>query len=153
MRTPITYPLRVTFDQKVPLGRILRNFRLHMCTHKGTQKGSLDLRSLPVAMVPVLLYYYPSKKKNRTKLGMRRTYFRLWRHFRSWPLPVMWLPAALPHRSTTNVAWSVLIYYCLRIILCLDDGWVRKSRKIIRDSKFEIRDSISEFRNSRFEIQ
>ena len=62
-------PLRVTFDhygvmfhyvtsgQKAPLGRILCNFRLRMRTHKGTPKGSRDLRSLPVAMVLVLLYY------------------------------------------------------------------------------------------------
>ena len=55
-----------------------------MRTHKGTPKGSNDLRSHPVAML--LLYYYEEKYA-----GMRRTYFRtglllmtlFWRHFRS----------------------------------------------------------------------
>ena len=43
---------------------------------QGNPKGSGDLRSLPVAMVLVLLCYYSSKKKHGTKPGMCRTYFR-----------------------------------------------------------------------------
>jgi len=53
--------LRVTFDdvtsgEKVPIGRILRNFRLRMrAPHlREPPLGSRDLRSLPVVMVLVL---------------------------------------------------------------------------------------------------
>ena len=58
----VTWPSVTTFDnvttcQKAPLGRILRNFQLRMRTYKGTTSGSRDLRSLPLAMVLVLLYY------------------------------------------------------------------------------------------------
>ena len=77
--------LRVTFynvtsGEKAPIRRILRNFRLGMPTPKGTPRASLDLRSLPVAMVLVLLYYtlyyYYSKKKGGKKPGVRKTYLR-----------------------------------------------------------------------------
>ena len=44
----------VTYDEKAPLGRILRNLRFRMRTPKGTPSESRDLRSLPVAIV---LYY------------------------------------------------------------------------------------------------
>ena len=47
----------VISGQKAPLGRILGNFRLCMRTHKGTTKGSRDLRSFSVAIVLELLYY------------------------------------------------------------------------------------------------
>jgi hypothetical protein len=75
MRAPIFSRGSPTGDvisgQKAPLG--LHNFRLRMCTHKGTPKGSRDLRSLPIAMVLVLLYYilyyYYSKTKTREKAG------------------------------------------------------------------------------------
>ena len=51
----------VTSGQNVPLGWILRNFRLRMRTPNGNPKGSL-----PVAMLLVLqcvLVYYKKKKK------------------------------------------------------------------------------------------
>jgi hypothetical protein len=37
------------------------------------------------------------RKKRGKRLRMRRTYFWLWRHFLSGPLPVTWLPVAPPH--------------------------------------------------------
>ena len=80
---------RGTSGEKSPLGRILHNFRLRMCTpipplrvtfghygvtlHNVTSGQNAPLRSLPVAMVLVLLYYilyyYYSKKKAREKSG------------------------------------------------------------------------------------
>ena len=110
MRTPF-HTIRVTFGhygvtfnnvtsgQKARLGRILRNFRLRMLTPKGIPMGSRDLRSLPVAMVPVLLYcilyYYYSKKKALEKAGMHRTYFRL--------PPQIWF---CPSPYTTDISYN-----------------------------------------------
>ena len=104
--------------QKEPLGWILRNFRLCMCTPKGTPNGSRDLRSLPVIIVLVLLYYilyyYYSRNKCGGKPGMRRTYFHdfRWCHFRSkFPtraaiaqLPVTHAHNILPYRAI-SVTW------------------------------------------------
>jgi hypothetical protein len=92
--------LRVTFHdvtsgQKVPLGRILRNFRLRMRTLKGKP---FAVTSHPVDMVLVLLYYilyyFYSKKKKRGETvahthaitsgsGQGRFRARDWRHFRA----------------------------------------------------------------------
>ena len=47
----------VTSSQKAPLGRILRNFRLRMRTPFHPFWVMWPFRSLPVAMVLVLLYY------------------------------------------------------------------------------------------------
>jgi hypothetical protein len=57
------------------------------------------------------------KKRGNALPGMRKTYFRLWRHIRSGPLPVRSLPAAHAHAmtsgssTTTNMPWAVPIYY------------------------------------------
>ena len=105
----------VTSGQKAPLGWPLRNCRLHMRTPKGTPKGSRDRRSLPVAMVLVVLYYCYSKKKSA---GM---HFRAHAkhnsgHFRSGPTPDTWLlvtflPVAPPRTTSSNIVWAVSIYY------------------------------------------
>ena len=80
MRTPLP-PLWVTFchygvtfhqvtnGQKAPLGPILSNFRMRMRTPNGNPKGSRDLRSLPVAMIFVLLYYICTITIVRKKCG------------------------------------------------------------------------------------
>ena len=73
----------VTFNdvisgEKAPLGRIIRNFRLRMRKpfHPHPPSGSRDRRSLPVAMVFVLLYYilyynYSKKKALETEKKVR----------------------------------------------------------------------------------
>jgi len=81
-----------------------------------------------VLVLLYILYYYCSSTKCNL-LPMRRTYFRLWRQFRSrdwrhfWSgplpvisLPVTWLPVAL-HCSLANATLSVLIYYWRCMIL------------------------------------
>jgi hypothetical protein len=106
-----------------------------MCAPKGTPSGpprghpsgSRDLRSLPAAMVLVLLYYIlyyykmyllrmgtrslpvragpPSDDVNSGHVtnvtSGRQSRSRDWRHFRSWP--VTWLPVDPPDGSTANL--------------------------------------------------
>ena len=59
------------------------------------------LRSLPLALSVMRNDTFCTttlvRKKRGKRLRMRRTYFWLWRHFLSWPLPVTWLPVAPPH--------------------------------------------------------
>jgi hypothetical protein len=82
------------------------------CAHpsKGTDSGSRDLWSLPVAMVLVLLYYilYCYSKKTNAGNGCACA-----EHTSvtsgSGPLPVTWLPVV--HRSSWNTTWTVPIYY------------------------------------------
>ena len=101
----------VTSGQKAPLGRKLRNFRLHMrtsfqCGYCATGCACAYPRNplRGTSRSPVghahILYYYSSKKKSGKTPGMRRTYFRgrpgtllvTWLT----SLPITWLPVAPP---------------------------------------------------------
>ena len=95
MCTPLP-PLRVTFGhygvtfhnitsgQKAPLG--------HIRTPKGSSKGSRNLRSLPVAMVLVLLYY-SKKKRTECTSGHAQNIFPV----------VTSLPVSFPSDHVTDV--------------------------------------------------
>jgi hypothetical protein len=64
--------------------RVLRNFRLRMCTSKGTPKGSSDLPSHPVTMLLL-------RKINAGKSRACAEHTSGQGHFRTEPLPVTWL--------------------------------------------------------------
>ena len=101
--------------QKAPVGRILRNFRLHMHTRKGTPKVSRDLRSLPVALLVMSNDTFCTttlvRKKHAKKSGKRRTYFR--------SLPV-WVSAGhVTSGSSTTSLYHKCCLNCAHILLTL----------------------------------
>jgi hypothetical protein len=122
----------VTFDditsgEKAPLGRILRTFRLRMRTpFQGNPLWLRYLRSHPVAM-PVMrngtfcTTIVRKKRGNRLRIGTRSLPVT-WRHFRSGLLPVTSIPVAPPPCTTTsNMTWTVLIYYSYCILYNIVD--------------------------------
>jgi hypothetical protein len=114
--------------EKAPLGRILRNFRLHTrAPFQGNPFGSRDIRSrfedvisgqkAPLGRILCVRKNRGNRLRMHTRsLPWRHLRSRDWRHFRSGPHAVTWLPMTslpvVPSSSTfRNVTWTVLIYY------------------------------------------
>ena len=113
------------FRSKAPLERILPNVRLCM----RTQGNPFGVTWLPVALLVMRSDTFCTtttlvrKKCGNALPGMRRTYFRLLRHFRSGQLPGTWflvrnssghVTSVSTHRIPANVTWAVPIYYLSR---------------------------------------
>jgi hypothetical protein len=136
--------LRVTFHnvtsgQKAPLGRTFHNFRMRMCTPKGTPRGHVTFGTSG-SHVTCTTTIVRGEKRGKRRAWAEHTsghssqgLFRprdVWlRHFRSGPLPVTWLtslpvtslsvtslPVAPPRSTSANVVWAVSIYYWLPIL-------------------------------------